>query len=56
MVPPRAARAPVAAVVLVVIAALFVVDAATRPAYDWPDFGKYLFDQRVSRPPATPCC
>ncbi|PPL20437.1 MULTISPECIES: amino acid ABC transporter permease [Microterricola] len=36
------------AVVLVVIFALFVIDAAQRPAYDWPSVGKYLFDSRVS--------
>lgn len=34
--------------VLVVLAALvFIVDAAGRPAYDWPAVGKYLFDIRV---------
>jgi len=37
------------AVVLVLILVLFVLDAAQRPAYDWPTVGKYLFDQRVSQ-------
>lgn len=36
------------AVVLVLIFALFVIDAAQRPAYDWPTVGQYLFDRRVS--------
>ena len=37
------------AVVLVLIFALFVLDAAQRPAYDWPTVGQYLFDRRVSQ-------
>ncbi|QTX06306.1 amino acid ABC transporter permease [Agromyces archimandritae] len=37
------------AVVLLAVAALFIIDAAGRPAYDWPTVGKYLFDQRVSQ-------
>ena len=36
------------AVVVILAAAVFVVDAAMRPAYDWASVGKYLFDQRVS--------
>ena len=36
------------AVLLVAIFAWFVVDAAFRPAYDWPSVGKYLFDRRIS--------
>jgi polar amino acid transport system permease protein len=36
------------AVVLVLLFALFVIDAAQRPAYDWPVVGQYLFDRRVS--------
>jgi polar amino acid transport system permease protein len=35
------------AVVIIVIAALFIIDAAGRPAYDWPAVGKYVFDVRV---------
>lgn len=35
------------AVVLVVLLALFVIDAAQRPAYDWPVVAQYLFDRRV---------
>lgn len=37
------------AVVLVLIFALFVIDAAQRPAYDWPTVAQYLFDRRVSQ-------
>lgn len=38
----------VLAVVLAVLAILFVVDAAVnRPVYNWPEVGKYLFDTRV---------
>jgi polar amino acid transport system permease protein len=36
------------AVLLVAIFAWFVVDAAFRPAYDWPAVGKYIFDRRIS--------
>ena len=37
------------AVVLLLIVALFIIDAAQRPAFDWPSVGKYLFDQRVTQ-------
>ena len=38
------------AVILVLLAGLFIYDAAfNRPAYDWPEVGKYLFDVRVIR-------
>lgn len=37
------------AVVLLLIVALFVIDAAQRPAYDWPTVAQYLFDRRVSQ-------
>ena len=37
------------AVVLVLILVLFVIDAAQRPAYDWPTVAQYLFDRRVSQ-------
>jgi len=36
------------AIVLLLIVALFVIDAAQRTAYDWPAVGKYLFDRRIS--------
>ncbi|MCD2444319.1 amino acid ABC transporter permease [Agromyces sp. SYSU K20354] len=36
------------AVVLLVLVALFVIDASQRTAYDWPAVGKYLFDRRIS--------
>ncbi|WP_125100803.1 amino acid ABC transporter permease [Leucobacter chromiireducens] len=36
------------ATVLIIIAALFIYDAAfNRPVYNWPEVGKYLFDTRV---------
>lgn len=35
------------AVVIILVAALFIIDAAGRPAYDWPAVGKYVFDVRV---------
>jgi len=37
------------AVVLVILVVLFVLDAAQRKAFDWPDVGKYLFDIRISQ-------
>ena len=36
------------AVLLILIFALFVIDAAFRPAYDWRTVGQYLFDRRIS--------
>ena len=38
-----------AAIIVVVLLALFVYGAATNSAYDWSTVGKYLFDQRVSQ-------
>lgn len=35
------------AVVLALLAALFLWDAANREAYDWPEVGKYLLDTRI---------
>lgn len=36
------------ATILVILAALFIYDAATnRPAFDWPMVGQYLFDHRI---------
>ncbi len=37
------------AILIVVIFVSIVVDAAVRPAYDWPAVGKYLFDRRISQ-------
>ncbi|MET0725747.1 MAG: amino acid ABC transporter permease [Leifsonia sp.] len=37
------------AVVLILIVVLFIIDAAQRPAFDWPAVGKYVFDRRVSQ-------
>ncbi len=37
----------VAAVVITVIVALFLYGAATNPAYRWPVFWEYLFNERV---------
>lgn len=39
----------IAAVVLVLVLAIFVIDAAQREDYGWADVGKYLFDQRISQ-------
>ncbi|WP_338021672.1 amino acid ABC transporter permease [Arthrobacter roseus] len=39
----------IAAVVLVLALAIFIIDAAQREDYGWADVGKYLFDQRISR-------
>ncbi|KUF06824.1 amino acid ABC transporter permease [Leucobacter sp. G161] len=37
-----------AAIIIVVLAALFIYDSAfNRPVYNWPEVGKYLFDQRI---------
>ncbi|KAA0096160.1 amino acid ABC transporter permease [Mycolicibacterium sp. P1-18] len=38
----------VAAIVIVVLVALFLYGAATNDAYGWSTFGKYLFDERIS--------
>ncbi len=38
----------VIAVVLLAALALFVWDAALRPAYDWAEYGKYIFDRRIA--------
>ncbi|MBK0422091.1 amino acid ABC transporter permease [Leucobacter sp. CSA2] len=35
------------AVILLILAGLFVYDAANRPAFDWAEVGKYLFDTRI---------
>ncbi len=37
----------VLAAVLVVLAAMFIFDAANREAFNWPEVGKYLFDTRI---------
>lgn len=37
------------AVVIIVLFALFVLDAAERSAYDWPTVATYLFDRRISQ-------
>jgi polar amino acid transport system permease protein len=37
------------AVVLIVLAVLFVLDAAQRKAFGWEYVGKYLFDMRISQ-------
>ncbi len=37
------------AVVLVLILAVFIIDAAQRPDYGWADVGKYIFDKRISQ-------
>ncbi|QIM15505.1 amino acid ABC transporter permease [Leucobacter insecticola] len=37
----------VLAIVLVLLAAAFIWDAANREAFNWPEVGKYLFDTRI---------
>src|SRR5690554_1034299 len=37
------------AVVLILMLGLFLFDASQREAYGWDNFGKYLFDQRISQ-------
>jgi polar amino acid transport system permease protein len=37
------------AILLVVVFVFVVIDAALRPAYDWPAVGKYVFDRRISQ-------
>lgn len=37
------------AVLLVLAFGLFVIDAAQRPAYDWPSVAKYVFDRRITQ-------
>lgn len=39
----------VIAVILVAMLVLFLVDASQREAYGWANFGKYIFDQRISQ-------
>jgi polar amino acid transport system permease protein len=39
----------VLAVVLILFLTLFIIDAARRPAYDWPSVAKYIFDRRISQ-------
>jgi polar amino acid transport system permease protein len=47
-VPLRHPGRIVFAVILLGALALFVLDAADRPAYGWDSFAKYVFDQRIS--------
>ncbi len=37
------------AVILVVALALFIIDASQREAYGWGNFGKFIFDRRISQ-------
>ena len=37
----------VAAVVILILVALFLYGAATNEAYGWATYRKYLFDQRI---------
>jgi len=39
----------VVAIVLVLLLALFIIDAAGREAYGWGNFAKYVFDRRISQ-------
>jgi polar amino acid transport system permease protein len=48
-VPLRHPGRILAAVVVIVVAGLFLYGVATNKAYDWSTVGKYLFDQRVEK-------
>jgi polar amino acid transport system permease protein len=37
------------AAVILLIFAVVVIDAAFRPAYDWPSVAKYVFDRRITQ-------
>lgn len=37
------------AVILIVLLAVFIIDASQRQAYGWENFGKYIFDKRISQ-------
>ena len=37
------------AVVLVAMLAVFIIDAAQRKDFGWPEVGKYIFDKRISQ-------
>lgn len=37
----------VLAVILALLAVVFIIDTANRQAFDWPEVGKYLFDTRI---------
>ena len=37
------------AIILIAALALFLIDASQRQAYGWDNFGKYLFDRRISQ-------
>ena len=38
-----------AAIVILIVALLFLYGVATNDAYKWPTYSKYLFDQRIAR-------
>jgi polar amino acid transport system permease protein len=48
-VPLRRPGRWISAVIILILAALFVYGAATNDAYQWDVYGRYLFDQRVSQ-------
>jgi polar amino acid transport system permease protein len=37
------------AVLILLVFAVVVIDAAFRPAYDWPSVAKYVFDRRITQ-------
>ncbi|MCB1280714.1 MAG: amino acid ABC transporter permease [Salinibacterium sp.] len=39
----------VVAVILILMLALFIIDASQRDAYGWDNFEKYIFDKRISQ-------
>ena len=48
-VPLRRPGRWIAATLVIILLFLFAYGAATNPAYDWSTFGRYLFDERVSK-------
>ena len=48
-VPLRRPGRWIAAAVIIALVALFVLGAATNPAYRWDTYWKYLFDKRISQ-------
>jgi polar amino acid transport system permease protein len=48
-VPLRRTGRTIAAITLIFLIGLFLYGAATNSTYSWDDFGKYLFDRRISQ-------
>jgi len=48
-VPLRRPGRTISAAVVILFLGLFLYGAATNPAYEWPTYAKYLFDERIVR-------